>query len=221
MPQTEYNQILNQAYNNQKFSDTLKQVDYKHVYAISADNLVLDPANNQEVITMIQKGLSNTNIADYHKLAQGYNISLYTYDNHQMKVYNVNSAINKDLTRYISQYANDCIRHEIIDKNPDIDHIQNIYVSGSENVAFDSINDYLIGRAYSEIYVFIKDNINRTCDLTKDYININITYKNKQYDFYTNNIEGFNKVLDAKKQQIKDTPEYQEALKLYEDDNNG
>ncbi len=212
----DYNKIIDAAYHNDKFTKAYKNVNYKNVYAIGTDYIVIDPAKNAEIIKMIKKGLANTNILDYNKAKEGFNLKLYAYQDHEQITYNVNSAINPELTRYISKYSNDLINNNLIKKDINIENINNIsVVDGSKNN--DSITDYIVNRSYNEMYNFVKNNINKTCDITKDYLELIIFYKNSRYIFYTNNTEGFEKLINDKKESLKDNLEYQAMVKQFEE----
>lgn len=218
IPITDYEKIQAIAYNNEKFNIAFRNIDFKNVYAITANSLVINPNKNKEIMDMIKKGLENINIAKYNELNQGFQLTLYAYKNHHLVQYHINSAINPKLTRYISKYTNDKLKKEVLNKKPNIDEIENIYIYQKNND--NMMTDYLINHSYTEIYKFIQKNINKTCDIKKEYIEINLSYKGKTYIFYTNNIEGFNKILNKKTNQLKNTTQYIDTLKSYQEEEN-
>lgn len=217
IPYEDYQKIFNIAYNNQKFNIAFRNIDYKNVYAIATQNLVINPENNIEIMNMIKNGLDNINIARYNEINQGFEINLYAYKNHKSVKYTINSAINPKLTRYISKYTNNRLKKEVISKNADINDVENInaILTTDDNV----MTNYIINKSYPEIYDFIKRNINKTCDIKKEYIGISLEYKGKIYDFYTNNTDGFNKIIKQKTNELKNTKEYINTLESYKEEN--
>jgi len=219
IPYEDYQKIFNIAYNNQKFNIAFRNIDYKNVYAIATSNLVINPENNIEIMNMIKGGLDNINIARYNEINQGFEINLYAYKDHKSVKYTINSAINPKLTRYISKYTNNRLKEKVINKDTDINDIENInaILTTDDNL----MTNYIINRSYPEIYEFIKRNINKTCDIKKEYIEIDLEYKGKVYTFYTNNTDGFNKIITQKTKELQDTKEYINTLKSYKEENYG
>jgi len=202
IPYEDYQKIFNIAYNNQKFNIAFRNIDYKNVYAIATSNLVINPENNS-----------------YNEINQGFEINLYAYKDHKSVKYTINSAINPKLTRYISKYTNNRLKEKVINKDTDINDIENInaILTTDDNL----MTNYIINHSYPEIYEFIKRNINKTCDIKKEYIEIDLEYKGKVYTFYTNNTDGFNKIITQKTKELQDTKEYINTLKSYKEENYG
>lgn len=216
IPSSDYQKLLNIAYNNEKFNVAFRNIDYKNVYAIATPNLVINPANNKEIMDMIKIGLENINLTKYDEISQGFEIMLYAYKNHKVVEYNINSAINPKLTRYISKHTNNKLKQNVINQKPNINDISNIYAVLTTND--NMMTDYIVNHSYSEIYKFIEKNINKTCDIKKEYIELHLQYKGRSYTFYTNNIDGFNKIINKKTEELKNTTDYINTLKTYEED---
>ncbi len=211
----DYKKMMSIAYQDEKFINALKDIDYKNVYAISSSYLIINPKDNDKILDMIRSGIKNTSVSNYENLDKGFDVVLYTYKDHKQVNYVVNSAINPDLTRYISKYSNDKLKKNVIDKNKKASSIHGMYAITIANSDNDTMTDYVIERSYSEIYEFIKNNINKSCDVTKDYVGLSINVDNTDYVFYTNNVEGFKKILDEQTKKYENTEDYQNYKNMY------
>lgn len=206
MNEEDYNQIENILYSNTKFKEAIENINYDKIYAISTNKIVFSPEENKKIINMIKKGLESTNLRDIKN--NGFEITLYTYENHNQTTYQINSEINEELTRYITKHQNNQINQNIISKDIELENL-NIYPN---NYPITSLTDYIINNSKKEIYEYIKNNINRDCDIAEDYIELDINYKDKTYTFYTNNVETFEKIIKEKENALKNTEEYKKII---------
>ena len=63
-----------------------------------------------------------------------------------------------------------------------------------------------------DLLVFIKNNISSDYDASKDGCILSLYFENREYDYYTNDIDTIVKIINSKVDEIKDTDEYKKYI---------
>ena len=177
----DYNYINNNLVNDKEYLKTLEDYKDSRVFGIEYDNGYTGVKENKELANMIINEYKNNkdalkNVNNYDGLL---NITLYIYDNYNVRSINVDIGNNKELALEILKYYNNNTKNNL-DKIGN-DSIYSYYVNGS-----------YYGTSYFDIGSFIVKNIDDEIDINKDYSYITM------YDNYGKNVFVTNKVEELK-----------------------
>lgn len=209
-----YNEILTLLSEEKDYIESYKNINFDKVYAVKLGNKVYSKEEGSEYIKLIEQSLSKISLKEFFSLQQKYNnvsdefyITLYTYENHDRKSFAINGYINYDLLNSIVNSNNALLKENMTNVIPD-DY--SLYYMNSYIEEDYDIDYFVLRSAKNDVYDFILKELGTTIDMKKEYITLEINLDYESYQFTTNNVDEFIKILDKKYQEIKDTEEYKE-----------
>lgn len=185
-----YDYINNLLLNDKDFSKSLKKYKDSDIFGIEFyDGYTNANSNNNLYDMIINKFKNNKGIfsvrSDNNSL---FNITLYIYDNYNVKTINFDVSDDKDLVLAILRYYNFNAKKYIDNISKNNGYIYSYYIDGN----------YYSG-SYSDIEKFIVDNIDDDIDINKSYSYITMYGSIGKTVFLTNKVDELNLIKDKYK----------------------
>lgn len=213
-----YNKLLDILSKEEKYISTYKDIKLNSTYkVIKLGSKIYQGDAAKPYIEIINNTLKNLSLKEfielqnkYRSVNNSYHIKLYTYKNHKLQEYSINSYINYDLLNSIVNSNNGHLKENITPIIPDDYYLyyENAYLERSYSIDF-----YIVRSAKPEIYEFILKNINEKVDMRKEYFSFNITLNGGNYIYTTNKVQEVIDLLNKKQEDLKDNKEYQDYYK--------
>lgn len=210
---TTYSVLLDFLETENDYLKHYKNININEVYAITIGNKIYNKEEAQPILKLIEKTLNNLTLKEYFNLQQKYGyindeyyIKLYTYNNHESQLFEINGYINYDLLNKIVNIHNLQLKDHI---TPIIPDNYSLYYKNAYLKEYYNIDFYVIRSAKKELYEFILKNINDKVDMKKEFFIFNITINGIEYTFTTNKVQEVKELLTKKYNEIKDQEEYQ------------
>jgi len=212
LSEKDYNKVIDILSENKKYIKRYKDIDFNKVYAVKIGNNLYDKKDSETILKLVKESLNNLSLKElfnlqkkYRNVSDDFYINLYTYNNHDSMEYRINGYINYDLLNSVVNSNNKKLKDKI-------DYIiptdYTIYYSDKYIVEDFEIDYYVLRNAKSEVYNFMLKELENSVDMKKEFITLEVDIDYDNYLFTTNNIEGFKKILNAKKEEIKNSEEY-------------
>ena len=208
----DYYKIVDILSENKEYLKYHKNIELDKVYAVKVGNNLYSKTDAKVVLDLVENTLNNLSLKElldiqkkYSNTSDEYYIRLYTYQNHDRQVFNVNGYINYSLLNSIVNSNN-----ALLKENMDYVIPENYYIYYNDSyltVPYE-IDYYVLRNAKKEIYNFILKDFENEVDMKKEFITLEINLDNRRYLFTTNNVSKFKEILKNKYEEIKDTEEY-------------
>ena len=182
--------------------DELKE---NRIFAISYSNSDLySPKQRKGLLDRLNKIMSEIDEQKIYPIDNNYNqiITVYAYQDHEVKRFQIPSGIDYELNEYIiKNYQKEF--QEIYQAKPK-QFWENAQVDTNDDSKFADYYGYLsfqnIQKAYQD---FIEAYYMEEVDITKPMIDFTITYKNKNYHYFTNRIKEVKELQDKLVEEVK------------------
>lgn len=206
---TQYEYINSKILTDKSYQEYLKKVKKYNPYAISLNNNTIYLEKNEELYKKLVKSYQEEpTIISHQKQDSIYNITLYIYDNYQTKEINFSVQDNQQLKKELLEYYNNSTKNKAYKK----EDLPKLVYSPNES-HYDSYS-------YPEINNFIKNNLNSTIDVTKEYKHLEIVQDGKYYVFVTDKVKELDELM--KKFKIADPTdedaEGEDSVNIYAND---
>ena len=206
---TQYEYINSKILIDKSYQEYLKKVKKYNPYAISLNNNTIYLEKNEELYKKLVKSYQEKPTIISHKKQDSiYNITLYIYDNYQTKEINFSVQDNQQLKKELLEYYNNSTKNKAYKKE---DFPKLVYSPNESH--YDSYS-------YPEINNFIKNNLNSTIDVTKEYKHLEIVQDGKYYVFVTDKVKELDELM--KKFKIADPTdedaEGEDTVNIYAND---
>lgn len=207
-----YKEILKLLEEEKSYLDAYKNINTKNIYAIKVGNNLYTKKEAKKYLDIIENTLNNITIEEFINLQNkyvyyndNYNITLYSYKEHNRRDLTISGYINYDLLNAIINDYNKELSNNISNIIPEDYYIyyENSYLNNTYNMDY-----YVLKSAKNEIYEFILKNMNDKIDMKQEYFSFNIKLNGKNYIFTTNKTNEIKNILETKYQEIKDTNDY-------------
>lgn len=213
---SEYDKIMNILYQDNDYNKKYKDIDYDNVYAVMVGNILYNTKDRNKLIGLIKDGMEKLSLKDFVLLKDevnynvinsiGYNIKikLYSYFGHERYEYNIWFNINDKILDYVVNTNNKYLKKDISNVIP-LDY--KLYYVGHNFDSRYEINYNIMYNSKNELYNYILKSLDDNVDMSKEYIALSVCFDKKCYDFVSNNIVEFKKILDDKYNYLKENNE--------------
>ena len=212
LSEEDYNQLLE---NIKKSADYIqyKTIEYRKVYAYDINELKATTDHEREILKEIISKLNKEEIE-----TEGYfeYVNFYLYNQGKITTYTVPSYYSDELSKLLEEeIKNENKKIKELLENKEYDKIKNnmiIYsstISSSHNLPIDF--DYVLERAEKELFEWMKEQKQIIFSTKGDYASINMYYQ-EDYKYMTNDVESIIKIVDKKREELRDDEEYLEWL---------
>ena len=211
-----YDRIINILSKEDKYVKYYKDINFDDVYAVKIGSNIYSKKEALEYLELIENSIDELSLKEFLDLEKKYNnlgeetkIVLYRYKTNRKEEFTISGYINYDLLNIIINSNNKMLVDNIPTTIPNYYYVYyvNSYMKEKNN-----IDNFLLRSAKNEIYNFILNNLNNKVDMRKEFITLDLDIDGDIYQFTTNNIEDFIKILNQKYNEIKDTDEYKEYI---------
>jgi len=215
-----YNKIIAILSDEKEYINYYKNINLDEVYALKIGNKIYKSSEAEEYLDLIETSIKDLSLKEFLELQQKYNnvsddffIDLYTYENHEKRDFSINGYINYDLLNSIVNSNNSLLKENITNIIP---NNYSVYYVNSYLENEYEIDYFVLKSAKNEIYNFILDEVDKTVDMKREYIALEIYLNGTSYQFTTNNTSKFIEILNNKYNEIKDTDEYKTYSNPYQ-----
>ncbi len=187
-----YEEIINNFNSNEQIKQHNNKINLDNLYAIKIDDIVTNSKINKKIIELIENN-KQSELKKPNNIINQY-IELYKYKNHKLIRMNYNISYNSDLSSYLLQLYNEQTINFLNNSKELINY--NINIPNLEEDNFVTTN------SVEEIVDFIKKG-DRKLDINNKYYWIVLYNGGVTYNFYTNDVEGVDKIINDKKEELK------------------
>lgn len=214
-----YNKLLSLLETESEYINTYKDINIDEVYALKLGNQLYTKDDAKNYLELIKSTLNDLTLQEFLELQEKYryqndeyNITLYTYEDHDRQSFTISAYIDYDLLNTIVNINNKHLEDNLSLVIPSDYYIyyENTYLEQYYNIDF-----YVIRSAKNELYNFILQNIEDEVDMRKEYITFSVQLNSNTYYFTTNNVEEIKSILTKKYEELKDTKDYKSYYGVY------
>lgn len=202
----EYNNLLKTLSNDDTINKKLmkKIKTNKIAYRLDRNYFKYDSE-----LEKILNNIDDINIYEYYQIysSSACGMALYEYSNHKVSSHYIPCNLSDELYEYISTKRENILK-EALEGDYDI----YISLSGDLDESIYYNYDYVYDLVLDDLLIFIKNNISSDYDASKDGCILSLYFENREYDYYTNDIDTIVKIINSKVDEIKDTDEYKKYI---------
>lgn len=206
---TQYEYINSKILIDKSYQEYLKKVKKYNPYAISLNNNTIYLEKNEELYKKLVKSYQEEpTIISHQKQDSIYNITLYIYDNYQTKEINFSVQDNQQLKKELLEYYNNSTKNKAYKKED------------SPKLVYSPNESHYDSYSYPEINNFIKNNLNSTIDVTKEYKHLEIVQDGKYYVFVTDKVKELDELMKKFKlaDHTDEDAEGEDTVNIYAND---
>ena len=219
-----YDKLIKLLETEPDYIATYKDINFNEVYALKLGSQIYNKEKAKNYIELIKTILDKLTFQEYLALQDKYqyqsgeyDITLYTYENHNKQSITFSAYIDYELLNTVVNNNNNTLKDSIplIIPNDYYLYYENAYLEENYNMDF-----YVIRSAKNEIYNFILQNIEDEVDMREYYITFSVELNSHTYYFTTNKTKEIISILTKKYEEVKDSIDYQKFNGIYTEKEN-
>ena len=199
-----YNELIDLLINNKTIQNSYNKINFNEIFALQIGNTIYEVDEQKDVLKEIKESLNNTSINTILEtpLEESLPLYIYSYQDHKLNIYHINSTISKELESIIIKAYNQDL-YQNIDNN--------FSISCGNTICYNNINSDIISYVENDIISYII-NHQEEVDPNQDYLILDL-YKvnsfnlNGNYKYITNNIEDITSIVKTKEDELRQNPD--------------
>ena len=212
----QYNELINLLVNNETIKNSYNNINFNEIFALQIGNTIYEVDEQKDILNEIKESLANTSVNTTLKipLEESLPLHIYSYQNHKLNTYHINSTISKALESTIIKAYNQDL-YQNIDNN--------FSISCGNTICYNNINSDIISYVENDIISYItthQEEVDPNQDyLILDFYQVNSFNLSANYKYITNNIEDITNIVKTKEDELRQDPNYSylfETEEIYE-----
>ena len=200
----QYNELINLLVNNETIKNSYNKINFNEIFALQIGNTIYEVDEQKNVLKEIKESLNNTSINTTLEtpLEESLPLYIYSYQDHKLNTYHINSTISKALESTIIKAYNQDL-YQNIDNN--------FSISCGNTICYNNINSDIISYVENDIISYII-NHQEEVDPNQDYLILDLYKVNSfnlsgNYKYITNNIEDITNIVKTKEDELRQNPD--------------
>lgn len=199
-----YNELIDLLINNKTIQNSYNKINFNEIFALQIGNTIYEVDEQKDVLKEIKESLNNTSINTTIEtpLEESLPLYIYSYQDHKLNIYHINSTISKELESIIIKAYNQDL-YQNIDNN--------FSISCGNTICYNNINSDIISYVENDIISYII-NHQEEVDPNQDYLILDLYKVNSfnlsgNYKYITNNIEDITNIVKTKEDELRQNPD--------------